>query len=63
MGYATGIGSALQGIFINVMRINITQYELLFSLYSWPSQARRKLLRGGAAIKMASEASQKNLTN
>ena len=37
MGYATGIGSALQGIFINVMRINITQYELLFSLYSWPS--------------------------
>ena len=35
--YNVDLPAALESTIINVMRVDITQYELLYSLYSWPS--------------------------
>ena len=35
--YNRDMPAALERVIINVMRVTITQYELLYSLYSWPN--------------------------
>ena len=37
VAYSNELPAALENTIINIMRVNITQYELLYSLYSWPS--------------------------
>ena len=37
LAYSVDLPAALESTIINVMRVDITQYELLYSLYSWPN--------------------------
>ena len=48
MVYSIDLPAALERTIINVMRVDITQYELLYSLYSWPSVVL--VLIGGVLI-------------
>ena len=37
VSYSIDLPAALERVIINVMRVTITQYELLYSLFSWPN--------------------------